>query len=619
MAEDLRQWLERLELAKYADLLVENEVALLDLPHLTELDLKDLGLPLGPRRRLLAHAAKLAHQSPEPSAEESGPTVPTADQSAERRQLTVMFVDLVGSTSMSAKLDPEEMREVIRDFQNAVAGEIARLDGHVAKFMGDGALAYFGWPRAHENEAERAVRAGMALLEAIGRLRAPDGTTLSARIGIATGLLVVVGDLVGEGSAREEAVVGDTPNLAARLQALAKPDQIVVAETTTRLLGGLFELEDLGQQELKGLGDPVATYAVIGERTLESRFAGRGSAVLSEIVGRDQELALLMERWDQASNSEGQMVLLTGEAGIGKSRITQALFDELQDHDHTKIRYQCSPYHTDSALYPAIQQLRLSAEFVAQDDNEARLDKLEALLGQGTSNMAAHAALIAPLLALNAESRYGASDLSPEQLRSRLLQALIDQLVGLAEARPVFFVIEDAHWIDPTTLELVQLALNAVAHSRILVLMTARPTFEHGFGGHPVVTRLMLNRLGRSQVADIVSRVCGGKPLPDPVLDEIAAKTDGVPLFVEEIAKVVLESGAVREVNGAYVLAGPHSALSIPATLHDSLMARLDRLHPVKEVAQIASVIGRTFDYKTLAAITSQSDTELAAALDRLV
>lgn len=618
MVKDLRRWLERLELGKYNDLLVENEVALLDLPHLTEMDLKDLGLPLGPRRRLLAHAAKLAQQSPETTAEDGDPAVAKVDQSAERRQLTMMFADLVGSTSLSAKLDPEDMREVIRDFQNAVAGEIARLDGHVAKFMGDGALAYFGWPRAHENEAERAVRAGIALLEAIRRLRAPDGSALSARIGIATGL-VVVGDLVGEGSAREEAVVGDTPNLAARLQALAKPNQIVVAEATTRLLGGLFELEDLGQQKVKGLRVPVATYAVIGERTLESRFAGRSSEVLSEIVGRDQELALLMERWGQACKSEGQMVLLTGEAGIGKSRITQALFDELQNQDHTKIRYQCSPYHTDSALYPAIQQLRMSAEFAAQDDNNARLNKLESLLGQGTSNTAAHAALIAPLLALDAERRYGVSDLSPEQLRSRMLQALIDQLVGLAESRPVFFVIEDAHWIDPTTLELVELALDAVAHSRILVLMTARPTFEHGFGGHPVVTRLMLNRLGRSQVADIVARVCGGKHLPDPVLDEIAAKTDGVPLFVEEIAKVVLESGAVREENGAFVLAGPLSALSIPATLHDSLMARLDRLHPVKEVAQIASVIGRTFDYGTLAEITNESDTELASALDRLV
>ncbi|MFA3918914.1 AAA family ATPase [Ruegeria hyattellae] len=618
MPEDLKQWLERLELEKYADFLEENEVALLDLPHITEQDLKDLGLPLGPRRRLLANAAKLAQQSPETSVDESGSLVPMSDQSAERRQLTVMFVDLVGSTSLSAGLDPEEMREVIRGFQNAVAGEITRLDGHVAKFMGDGALAYFGWPRAHENEAERAVRAGMALLEAIEHLITPDGTPLAARMGIATGL-VVVGDLVGEGSAREEAVVGDTPNLAARLQALARPGQIVVAETTSRLLGGLFDLENLGQHDVKGLAAPIAAYAVVGERTLESRFAGRDSANMSEIVGRDQELALLMERWGQAVKSEGQMVLLTGEAGIGKSRITQAIFDELRDQDHTKIRYQCSPYHTDSALYPAIQQLRLSAGFAAQDNNDARLDKLEALLRQGTSNTAAHAPLIAPLLALDAETRYGASDLSPEQLRSRLLQALIDQLVGLGEARPVCFVIEDAHWIDPTTLELVELALNSVASSRILVLMTARPTFEHGFGGHPVVTRLMLNRLGRSQVANIVARVGGGKPLPAPVLDEITAKTDGIPLFVEEIAKVVLESGTLREEDGAYVLTGPLSALSIPATLHDSLMARLDRLHPVKEIAQIASVIGRTFDYQTLAAITSHSDGDLAAALDRLV
>ena len=610
---DIGEWLSGLGLDKYAAIFAENEIDVDAVRHLTDDDLKELGLPMGPRRKILAALTETTMPSGQPAQ--------TADQAqtaeAERRQLTVMFVDLVGSTSLSAGLDPEEMRDVIRDFQNALAGEITRLDGHVAKFMGDGALVYFGWPRAHENEAERAVRAGLAVMNAITRLRAPDGTSLAARIGIATGL-VVVGDLIGEGSAREETVVGDTPNLAARLQGLAEPGQIVIAESTSLLLGGLFELEDLGRQSIKGLDDPVTAYAILGERTLESRFAARGSGDVSDIVGRDQELALLMERWGQAGEGEGQMVLLTGEAGIGKSRITKALFDELHDQEHTQIRYQCSPYHTDSALYPTIQQLSLAAGFTPQDDNATRLDKLETLLAGGTPDVAAQAALIAPLLQLDTETRYGPPKLSPEQLRARMLQALIDQLVGLAEAQTVLFVIEDAHWIDPTTLELVELGLDAVARSRVLLLITARPTFEHGFGGHPVVTRLMLNRLGRSQVADIATRVGGGKPLPDPVLDEIAAKTDGVPLFVEEIAKAVLESGALREEDDAYVLTGPLSALSIPATLHDSLMARLDRLRPVKEVAQMASVIGRTFDYRTLAAIASQSDGELATALDRL-
>ncbi len=617
MARDIAEWLDRLGLGRYADRFVTNEIDLDSLSHITEADLKDIGVALGPRRKLLAAIAELGDSKETAKAEgKTGEHVPGAD--AERRQLTVMFVDLVGSTSLSAGLDPEEMRAVIRGFQDAVAGEIARLDGHVAKFMGDGVLVYFGWPRAHENEAERAVRAGLAVMSAIERLQAPDGTPLVARIGIATGL-VVVGDLIGEGSAREETVVGDTPNLAARLQALAEPGRVLVAEATKRLLGGLFELNDLGRHEVKGLAEQVAVYRVVGERTLESRFAARGSTGLSEIVGRDQELALLLERWRQASKGEGQMVLLTGEAGIGKSRITEALIEELRDVNHTPIRYQCSPYHTDSALYPAIQQLSLAAGFERGDDTATRLDKLEVLLGQGTSDVAEQAPLIAPLLELDGEARYGALGLSPQQLRARMLMVLVDQLKGLALAGPVLSVIEDAHWIDPTTLELIELALDTVAGSRVLLLVTARPTFEHGFGGHPVVTRLMLNRLGRSQIAAIATRVSGGKSLPDALLDEIAAKTDGVPLFVEEIAKAVLESDVLREEEDAYALTGPLSALTIPATLHDSLMARLDRLRPVKEVAQLAAVIGRAFDYRTLAAIAPQRDDELASALDGLV
>ena len=617
MAHDIGEWLDKLGLGRYAEQFADNEIDLDALPHITEEDLKEIGVALGPRRTLLAAIAALG-ASVESGTADQGPDERSIGAAAERRQLTVMFVDLVGSTSLSAGLDPEEMRDVIRGFQNAVAGEIARLDGHVAKFMGDGALVYFGWPRAHENEAERAVRAGLAVMTAIEKLRAPDDAPLRARIGIATGL-VVVGDLVGEGSAREEAVVGDTPNLAARLQSLAEPGRVVVAEATRRLLGGVFDLDDLGRQTVKGLAEPVAAYAVVGERALESRFAARGAAGMSEIVGRDQELALLFERWGQASRSEGQVVLLTGEAGLGKSRIIEALIEGLRDLDHTQIRYQCSPYHRDSALYPTIQQLSLAAGFERDDDAAARLDKLETLLAQGTSDVAAQVPLIAPLLELDGEARYGALELSPQQLRARMLQALIDHMAGLAQAHPLLFVIEDAHWIDPTTLELVELALETVARSRVLLLVTARPTFEHSFGGHPVVTRLMLNRLGRSQVAAIATRVSGGKPLPDEVQDEIAAKTDGVPLFVEEIVKAVLESDVLREEEDAYVLAGPLHAFTIPATLHDSLMARLDRLRPVKEVAQMASVIGRAFDYRTLAAVASQTDDDLTSALDRLV
>jgi len=614
---DIAEWLSSLGLGKYATAFAENEIDLEAARHLTDDDLKELGLPMGPRRKVLAGIVALRDATTVPG------VVPERIQSstrseAERRQLTVMFVDLVGSVALSGQLDPEEMGALIRSYQNAVAGEIARLDGHVAKFMGDGVLAYFGWPRAHENEAERAVRAGLAILCAIEGLRSPAGGPLAVRIGIATGL-VVVGDLVGQGSAREEAVIGETPNLAARLQVVAEPGQIVLAETTRRLVGDLFDFQALGTLPLKGLADPVGGYAVLGERVLESRFAARGLGRLSPLVGREQELALLLERWAQARSGEGQMVLLTGEAGIGKSRIAEALMEALDNSDHTRMRYQCSPYHTDSTLHCVIQHLNLAARFEPSDDESTRLDKLEALLARGTSEVRAQAPLIAPLLGLDGTARYGPLDLDPQQLRTRTLSAMVDQMTGLARARPVLWVIEDAHWIDPTTLELVELALDAAARSRVMILVTARPNFEYGFAGHPVVTRLMLNRLGRTQVTAIATRVSGGKPLPDAVLDEIAAKTDGVPLFVEEIAKAVLESGALREAEDAYVLARPLNALTIPATLHDSLMARLDRLRPIKEVAQIAAVIGRSFDHRTLAAIAPQTSSELSVALDSLV
>ena len=381
------------------------------------------------------------------------PPAPTAPQ-AERRQLTVMFVDLVGSTALSARLDPEEMREVLRAYQNTVTGEIARFDGHVAKLMGDGVLAYFGWPRAHEDDAERAVRAGLAIAEAVGRLATPAGEPLAARVGIATGL-VVVGDLVGEGAAREEAVVGETPNLAARLQEAAEPGAVVVADGTRRLLGEVFELRELGPTRLKGFAHPVGGFQVLGERPAGSRFEARRSGRPLPMVGRDQELALVLERWRQAAAGEGQAVLLVGEAGIGKSRLVRAVLDAVAGEEHAALRYQCSPHHTGTALWPVAQQLGLAAGLEPADTEAARLDKLEALLRQGAEDVGEAAPLIAALLGIDAGARYPAPDLTPQQRRARTLAVLVEQLLGLARRRPVLMVLEDAHWIDPTTLELV--------------------------------------------------------------------------------------------------------------------------------------------------------------------
>jgi len=454
--------------------------------------------------------------------------------------------------------------------------------------------------------------------QAMSKLRTPAGKTIQARIGIATGL-VVVGDLVGEGAAQEQAVVGDTPNLAARLQGAADPCEVLIAESTRRLLGDAFTLRDLGAQTFKGIQGPTPVYAVLGERSVESRFAARQGGGVAPIVGRDQELGLLQERWRQARTGEGQVVLLTGEAGIGKSRITEALIDFVREEPHFLLRFQCSPYNADSALYPVIQHLAFAAGFVAEDSTDRRLERLEQLLARASDNISEAAPLMAALLGIDGEARYGPLTLSPQQRRNRTLAALINQLTGLAERKPVLWVIEDVHWIDPTTLEFIELALDRVQGASVLMLITARPTFVASFASHPVVTRLALNRLARAATQAIVLRITRGKRLPDALLDEIAARTDGVPLFVEEMTKAVMESGVLRKEADAYHLDGPLSALAIPTTLHDSLMARLDRLQPVKEVAQIASVIGRSFDHGTISALAGLPEAELIEAMRKLV
>ncbi len=615
MADDIGRWLEGLGLGKYASMFAENEITFDALPHLTQDDLKELGLPMGPRKVVAAAIAGLAAPaSPADTASAGISSGPRGE--AQRRQLTVMFCDLVGSTALSGQLDPEEMRDVILSYQNAVTGAVTGFEGHIAKYMGDGVLAYFGFPAAHEDDAERAARAGLSIVQGMRGMRTPRGEPLMVRVGIATGL-VVVGDLIGEGAAQEEAVVGETPNLAARLQGVAEPGQVVVAESTRWLLGDLFELHDLGQQGLKGIAEPVTAFAILAERAVESRFDARQRGKLGAIVGRDQELSLLEERWRQAKSGEGQMVLLSGEAGIGKSRITRGLIDAVSDDEHITIRYQCSPYHTDSALYPTIQQLTRAAGFTQDDTVDTKLDKLESLLGKAVSDPADDAPIIASLLGLEGEPRYGALALTPHQLRMRMLQVLSDQLIGLASKLPVLFVVEDAHWVDPTTLEFLDQCLDRIAGARILTLVTARPVFQHRFGGHPIVTRLALNRLGREQTVAIVAKFTGGKKLPPELLAEIAAKTDGIPLFVEELTKTVLESGALRETDEAYVLDQPLATLAIPTSLHDSLMARLDRMQPVKEVAQTAACIGREFDYGLMLAVLPPADA-LDQALERL-
>lgn len=540
-----------------------------------------------------------------------------APAEAERRQLTVLFCDLVDSTGLAAKLDPEDLREVMRAFQDTCAETIARFGGHIARYMGDGVLALFGFPRALEEDPARAVHAGLELVAAVGRLAGADGAPLAARVGIATGL-VVVGDVIGEGVAQEEAVVGETPNLAARLQALAEPGQVVIAPATRDLVGRLFDYEDLGECALKGFDRPLRPWRVIGRSAVESRYEARQSGGPTPMMGRDREAALLLERWELAKDGDGQVMLLCGEPGIGKSRIVRALVETLGDEPHTRLRYYCSPYFTNTALYPVIEQIERVAGLDPREPPGERLDKLERLLAPDAGDLARVMPLFADLLSIPCGDRYPPLDLTPQEKKSAILAVLVDQLGRLAERGPVLMVCEDAHWIDPTTQELLDLTIERAQRLPILLVVAYRPDFRPSWTHHAHVTALALNRLTRRYGAAMVDRLTGGKALPEAVLDQILSRTDGVPLFVEELTKAVLESGLLRDAGDRYLLAGPLPALAIPDSLQDSLLARLDRLGTVKELAQLAATVGRSFSYQLLAAVSHMDKTALDDALTRL-
>jgi predicted ATPase/class 3 adenylate cyclase len=616
---DVARWLAEQGLSHHAEVFAENGIAGDVLRELTDADLKELGLNLGDRKRLLKAIAALAAGSTDARAETAEPTAtPVGTREAERRQLTVMFVDLVGSTELAARLDPEDMSALIRAYQNAVAGEITRFEGHIAKYMGDGVLAYFGWPRAHEDEAERAVRAGLAIGDALVHLETPAGGTLAARIGIATGS-VVVGELIGEGVAQEQTVVGETPNLAARLQALATPGSVVISQSTRRLVGGLFELADLGPLRLKGFAEPLVAWRVEGESRAEGRFEALHGGRLTPLVGREHELGILLERWAWAKEGDGQVVLLSGEPGIGKSRVVRALRERLGDELYTPLSHYCSPHHTSSPMYPVIGLLERAAGLDRGAPSDVQLAKLEAVLTRSSERPDEVVPLMAALLGVPTGERYPALTLTPEAQKRRTLQALINQLAGLAAQQPVLALYEDVHWIDPSTLELLGLVVEHTRELPVLVLITYRPEFQPPWTGQAHVTTLSMSRLGRRQGAVLVTRVTGEKPLPAEIVEQIVARTDGVPLFVEELTKTVLESGLLADAGDRYELAGPLPPFAIPTTLHDSLMARLDRLAPVKEVAQIGAVIGREFPHQLLAAVADRPEPQLQAALDELV
>jgi class 3 adenylate cyclase/predicted ATPase len=606
---DVADWLRKLGLEQYDPAFRANEIDATVLPSLTAEDLKDLGVNLvGHRRRFLEAIAALGAETPAPK---TTSRYPSAD--AERRQLTVMFCDLVGSTALSTRLDPEDLRELIGAYHRAVADTVGRFDGFVAKYMGDGVLVYFGYPRAHEDDAERAVRAGLAVIEAVGQL--PARQDLRVRLGIATGL-AVVGDLIGEGAAQERGVVGETPNLAARLQALAAPNTLVIAEATRRQVGALFAFADLGPQSLAGFPESQQAWRVLGESGISSRFEALRSAT-TPLVGRGEELDLLLRRWEQAKTGEGWVVLLSGEPGIGKSRLTAALSEHIGTEPHMRLRYFCSPHHQDSALYPVIVQLERAAGFAREDGPEAKLGKLAALLGPAAD--ISDVSVLAELLSLPGGERFPPLDLNPRRKKERTFTALLRQFEGLARQQPVLMNFEDLHWIDPTSRELLDLILARMDHLPILLVATFRPEFQPPWAGQPHVTVIALSRLGRSEGAAMVQQLAGdAASLPQDVITEIVERTDGVPLFVEEMTKAVLEAGAER--GREIAVSVPSTPLGVPATLQASLMARLDRLGPAaKGVAQIGAAIGRDFSYELAAAVSELSAASLREALQRLV
>jgi class 3 adenylate cyclase/predicted ATPase len=613
---DVVAWLRGLGLERYAPAFRDNDVDGEVLPELTSDDLISIGVTsVGHRRKLLAAIASLG-AAPPAATVMAVPRDAPAPADAERRQLTVMFCDLVGSTALSARLDPEDLREVIAAYHRAVTEIVTRLDGFVSRYMGDGVLVYFGYPQAHEDDAERAVRAGLRAIDAVARLDVKS-VKLQTRVGIATGL-VVVGDLIGAGSVQEQSVVGETPNLAARLQALAEPDAVVIAARTRRLVGDFFEYRDLGAIQVKGITGPVEAWQVLRPSVVVSRFEALRGSLLSPLVGREEEVDLLLRRWAGAKAGDGQVVLVSGEPGLGKSRIAAALAERLHVEPHLRLRYFCSPYHQDSALYPFIDQLGRASGFAHDDPPAAKLEKLEALLARAAPPDEDMAFLV-DLLSLPTSGRHALPELSPQRKKERTLEALIRQLEGLARQQPVVMIFEDAHWIDPTSRELLDLTVERVRSLPVLLIVTFRPEFQPPWTGQPRVSMLTLNRLDRDDRTALIQQIAGGKALPDEVVAQIVDRADGVPLFIEELTKSVLESGLLRAGRDRYVLDRALPPFAIPTSLHDSLMARLDRLASVRLVAQIGAAIGREFSYALLRVVSRLPEEELLTALDRLV
>ena len=612
---DVGDWLRNLGLGQYESAFIKNAIDTDVLPELTEGDLEKLEIPLGDRKRLIKAIKALAGGSPGAIiTSEVGENALGDD--AERRQVTVMFCDVVGLAALSDRLDPEDMWRVSDSYRVCMSKIIDRHHGMIARDVSHDMLAYFGYPHAQEDDAEQAVRAALAVVDAVASIRTGVDATLQARIGIATGTVVVREVLIGETRSEQE-VLGQTPNLAARLQTLAEPGTVLICPTTHRLAGGYFDYCDLGPRALKGWEEPIVVWQVVRTSGVESRFEALHATGLNVLVGRNEEFELLLRCWQRAKSGEGQVVLLSGEAGIGKSRLAAALLEKLATEPHARLRYFCSSQHTNSALYPIIAQMERAAGLAQGDTPQARLDKLDAVLAQ-TSTSIEDAALFAEMLSLPNDGRYPALELTPEQRRQRTLNAFVLQAQALTRSNPLLIIFEDAHWADPTSLEVLSRVVDQIVALPALLIVMFRPEFDPPWIGQPHVTALPINRLAQRDVAAIVDHLVGKRKLPADVMAEIAERTDGNPLFVEELTKTVLEAESEGE-SRRVVTAVPSPGLAVPGSLHASLMARLDRLGFAKELAQIGATIGREFSHALLAALARKPEAGLRTALDRLI
>ncbi|MCW1993437.1 class 3 adenylate cyclase/predicted ATPase [Bradyrhizobium diazoefficiens] len=617
----LKRWLEGIGLAHYSDLFAQHRLDLDVMADLTESDLVELGLPLGDRKRLQRAMAALFQAETAEAPAAAAPPQARAEVGAERRQLTTMFCDMVDSTSLSVQFDPEDVRDLIASFRETCVRVVKHYEGFAARFVGDGILVYFGYPTAHEDDAERAVRAGLEIVRVLSTARAiePRGAlshSPAVRIGIATGL-VVVGDLVGQGTEERDSAVGETVNLAARLQALAPPNGVVISASTQSLLKGKFDYRNLGVHALKGISEKTQAWHVVRASRVETRFAAAMGTRLTPLVNREEEIALLMGRWQQVKDGDGQVVVKFGEPGIGKSRIIQEIFERIAGDRHGQVSFQCSPYYTSTAFYPFAEQLKFSLGLDREDASAHSLASLETAIAAAHGDIEQVTPLFAALLSIPTGDRYPPLELSPQQQKDATVVALVNHFLGLAREMPLVMAFEDLHWIDPTSREVIDLFVDKVQNEPILVIITARSEFQPSWNAHSHITTLVLNRLSRQLRTTMVERVAG-RELPKEVVEEIIVKTDGVPLFLEELTKTVLESNLLTERHGRYVLSGPWRQLAIPATLTDSLMARLDRMGPFKRIAQIGATIGREFSYETLHAVANTPSEQIEAALNHL-